>query len=59
MNSFIMVWVLVTVSPVNLSVAYSPAMADRQTCEFLQKQVSNLPTEPKTVSQCVQIKIKG
>ena len=49
----VLVWVLVSVGGyAGNDVVYSPPMADRATCEFLQK---SMPVDYKLHTRCIQI----
>ena len=54
MNS-VLVWILVYVNGYNV-VSYSPPMATLNSCEFLQKQVSEMRWNAS--GKCVQIEVK-
>ena len=55
----ILVWVLITVGGRDLDqVVYSPPMPDLSTCEFLQKNATELvPKRFALRSKCVQIRM--
>ena len=53
MMNTILVWILVTVSNTNFNVAYSPPMADLESCQRLADNLFKYVRQ----AQCVQVRV--